>query len=254
MGIIFFIYGLIFGSFYNVVIYRLPLDISIRKGRSICPNCNTTLKVLDLFPVLSFIFLGGKCRYCKAEISLRYPIIEIITGVLFFLAYRFFGLSYEAFLYISFWSMLLIVTMIDFDHLVIIDSVLIVFSIIDLALLITMGYSWQHYIFGAMVGAVIYGLIYIISKFIYKREAFGTGDITLITAVGIVFGWQRTIIISMMAFYIALIGVILSKLLGKKIGKYDEIPFGPSICIAAFIMSIYGEWIVRYLFTWMGLT
>ncbi|MDO5062920.1 MAG: prepilin peptidase [Peptostreptococcaceae bacterium] len=252
MGIIFFIYGLIFGSFYNVVIYRLPLDISIRKGRSMCPTCSTALKALDLFPVLSFIFLGGKCRYCKTEISIRYPMIEIITGVLFFLAYRFFGISIETFLYISFWSMLLIVTMIDFDHLVIIDSVLIVFSIIDLAILIIMGYRWEHYIFGAMVGAVIYGLIYIISKFIYKREAFGTGDITLITAVGIVFGWQRTIIISMMAFYVALIGVILSKLLGKKIRKYDEIPFGPSICIAAFIMSIYGEQIMQFLFTWMG--
>lgn len=253
MGIIFFIYGAIFGSFYNVVIYRLPLDMSIRTGRSACPSCHTSLKVLDLFPVLSFIFLGGRCRYCKTMISLRYPAIEIATGVLFFLAYKFFGITAETFLYISFWSMLLITAMIDWDHLVVLDSVLLFFSAIDLILLVFLGYSWKHYTLGALAGVVIYGLIYVISRSIYKKEAFGSGDITLIAAVGIVFGAKKTLMISMMAFYIALVIIMVLKISGKKIAKHDEIPFGPSICLAAFVMSIYGDPIMKWISSIMGI-
>lgn len=252
MSFIFFVLGLIFGSFFNVVIYRLPLDIPIHKGRSMCPSCNTVLKAKDLFPVLSFVFLGGKCRYCGGGISLRYPLIELATGVLYFLAYMMWGFGIETFLYISFWSMLLIVMMIDLDHLIVLDSVLIIFSLMNLLAIILLQYSWKHYVYGAFVGAVLYGLVYLLAYAVYRKEAFGTGDITLITAIGIVLGPKMTFATALMAFYVALIGVIFMKLSGKKIGKHEEIPFGPSICISAFLISIYGERIVSTVLSWMG--
>ena len=113
MGILVFLYGLIFGSFYNVVIYRVPADKSIAKGRSMCGSCNHTLAAKDLVPVLSWVFLKARCRYCGSKISMRYPIIELVTGLLFYLAYASSGSIWEFLFYASLWSMLLITAMID---------------------------------------------------------------------------------------------------------------------------------------------
>ncbi len=253
IGAIFFVYGLLFGSFYNVLIYRLPLDKPVHRGRSYCPNCNTKLKALDLIPVFSYVLLGGKCRYCKNEISFRYPAIELITGALFFVSYRLHGISYETFLFISFWSMLLIVTMIDWDHLVIMDIVLGIFSIINLGIIaFGLRYDWTHYIYGVVIGMVFYSIIYFVSKMIYKKEAFGSGDIFLIGAIGIVLGGKMTFVTSLLAFYVALFGILIFRLFGKKVGRQTEIPFGPSVCIAAFAMSIYGEEILAFLYRLTG--
>lgn len=253
LGVLFFIYGLVLGSFYNVLIYRLPLEKPVHSGRSHCPNCSTTLKPLDLFPVFSYVFLGGKCRYCKKEISLRYPLVELVTGILFFVAYQVFGLSIEAFLYLSFWSMLLVVTMIDWDHMIIMDAVLGVFSIINLGIVaLGLRLSWTHYIMGVLTGLLFYGAIYFVAKFFYKKEAFGSGDIFLLAAVGIVFGPKMTFFAGILAFYIALLGIVLFRVFGKKIGRREEIPFGPAICISAFIVSIYGNELLNWLLGLMG--
>lgn len=249
-----FIYGIVFGSFYNVVIYRLPMDKSITKGRSHCPSCGTTLRAKDLVPLLSWVLLGGKCRYCKSKISVRYPIIEGVTGLLFVLAYRNFEMGAPFVLYCSFYSMLLITAMIDWDHMFVSEEVLIGFSFLSAACLGWMAVSgtgvdslWlgtaplKDHFFGLLIGFVSYGAIYLVAKAIYKQEAFGSGDVILMAAIGLVLGVRDTVMTAFMAFYIAIVFIILMKLFGKKFNLRDEIPFGPYMCIGAVIASLYGD-------------
>lgn len=237
----FFLYGLLFGSFYNVVIYRVPLDMSIAKGRSMCPSCNTSLKAVDLVPVFSWILLKRKCRYCSSSISYRYPVIELVTGLLFLLSYLEFGLSWESLFYISLWSMLLITSMIDYDHMIISDSVLLFFTVIGVISQIFMGWSLRNHLFGGVIGFSFYLVIYLVAKAIYKKEAFGFGDVMLIGAIGILLGPRDTVLTSVLSFYVALFLIVVMRLMGKRFSVKEEVPFGPYICISAFIVSLWGD-------------
>lgn len=245
MGILVFVYGLIFGSFYNVVIYRIPADKSIAKGRSMCGNCNHTLAAKDLVPVFSWIFLKARCRYCSSKISMRYPIIEMVTGLLFVLAYMKSGSMWEFGFYASFWSMLLITAMIDYDEMIISDAVLLAFSVVGIVAMIGMKAGLLTRVYGAVFGFAFYFAIYYVAKLIYKKEAFGFGDVMLMGAIGIFLGLRDTALTSILSFYVALIIIVIMKIFGKKTGLRQEIPFGPYICIAAFIVSLYGDEIVN---------
>ena len=128
--LLFFIVGTIFGSFYNVVGYRVPKGESLIYPSSHCTKCNHKLGILELIPILSFLFLGGKCKNCKDKISWFYPIFEFISGVLFALSYVVFGFSLECLLSIVFISMLLIIIISDYQTMIIPDSVLIIFSLV----------------------------------------------------------------------------------------------------------------------------
>jgi len=239
---------MLFGSFYNVVIYRIPLDLSIAKGRSMCPSCSTSLRAIDLVPLFSWIFLGRRCRYCKSEISLRYPLIELATGGLFLLSYLVFGPSLEALFYISLWSMLLITAMIDYDHMIISDAVLLFFTVVGIALNLFIGFDYKSHILGGIAGFSFYLLIYVAAKAIYKKEAFGFGDVMLIGAIGLLLGLRDTVLISILSFYVALFLILGFRLLGKKFSVKEEVPFGPYICISAFIVSLWGDNLVELYF------
>ena len=128
--LLFFVVGTIFGSFYNVVGYRIPKGQSLLYPPSHCTNCNHRLSALELIPVLSFLLLGGKCKNCKAKISWFYPIFEFASGILFALSYAVFGLSLDCLLSIVFISMLLIIIISDYQTMTIPDSVLIFFSVL----------------------------------------------------------------------------------------------------------------------------
>ena len=245
MGILVFLYGLIFGSFYNVVIYRIPADKSIAKGRSMCGSCNHTLAAKDLVPVFSWIFLKAKCRYCGSKISMRYPIIELVTGLLFYIAYASSGSIWEFLFYASLWSMLLITAMIDYDEMIISDAVLLVFTVVGLASILGMKAGLLTRVYGLAFGFGFYFAIYYVAKLIYKKEAFGFGDVMLMGALGIFMGFRDTVLTSILSFYVALIIIVIMKIFGKKTGLRQEIPFGPYICIAAFLVSLYGDEIVN---------
>ncbi|MDP2813649.1 MAG: prepilin peptidase, partial [Erysipelotrichaceae bacterium] len=131
--IIFFIFGSILGSFYNVVIYRLPRKESIVVGSSHCPGCNTPIKPYDLIPILSYFILGGKCRSCKKPYSFRYPLIEFITGCLFALTYHVYGYTWLTLIGIVLASILLIITMIDIDTMEIYDTFQIILFFLAIA-------------------------------------------------------------------------------------------------------------------------
>lgn len=236
-----FLFGIIFGSFYNVIIYRIPLDMSIAKGRSFCPNCKTTLRARDLVPIFSQLFLGSKCRYCQQKISLRYPLVELISGLLFLLAFILFGLSWEFYLHIVLWSLLVITTLIDYDHYVICESILLVATLLALIYVIFSDASWLDHVLGLAVGFGFYLLIYVIARLIYKREAFGFGDVELMGSLGFFLGIANTAITCLLSFFVALFGIFIMKIAGKAFSAKEEIPFGPYICIAAFIASIFGD-------------
>ncbi len=244
-----FLYGLIFGSFYNVVIYRLPIDLSIAKGRSFCPNCNHSLRAIDLIPVFSYIFLKGKCRYCDIKISMRYPLIELICGLLFALSYILFGLSLHMLFMIAFWSYLLIVSMIDFDHKLILDNISAFFLVIFIVLkaLIVKTAILSSFI-SALIAFVVYLLIYLVAKKYYGREAFGLGDVFFITVVSFALGFHLAYLTIFFPFIVAVVCIFILFLFGKKHSLDMEVPFAPFISISAFILSIYGEQMMAIIF------
>jgi len=246
IGIIVLIYGVVLGSFYNVVIYRLPLGKSVVGGRSFCPACQHKLAAKDLIPVFSQLSLKNRCRYCSEKISVRYPIIELLTGFLFFVGYHLYGLSWEFFTHAVLCSMLLITALIDYDHKVIMDSVLLVFSIPMVFGIVFRDMSAREYLLGAAAGFGAYLAIYLLARLMYKKEAFGFGDVLLMGTTGLFLGSGKIIVAAIMPFYIALAAIIAGKLLGKKVKRKDEIPFGPFICMAAYITSIFGNQITDF--------
>ncbi len=248
-GVLAFIYGAIFGSFYNVLIYRLPRDLDIKKGRSKCTSCNNTIKAKHLVPIFSWIFLKGRCGYCGEKISFRYPLIELIVGISFLIAYINFGFSLNFFYHVTFWSMLIIVTVIDMDFMYILDSVLLTFGIIIIVTsLILFGRDVMWNFIAGIVSFGLYLAIYLIAKKIYKKEAFGFGDVLLIFIVGYFLSWRLTYLATFFPFIVASVYLIIALIFGKKFNLKQEVPFGPFICVSAFILSLYGNDIMKILF------
>ena len=228
--------GTIFGSFYNVVGYRIPKGESILYPGSHCTKCGHELKAYELIPIISFLFLGGKCKKCKDKISWFYPIFEFITGLLFLLSYLIFGLTLNCLLSILFTSMLLIVIISDYQTMIIPDSVLIVFSILIVITKYFIG--GLNLILNSLISAVIsFIIMFLIKKigdFIFKRESMGGGDIKLLGVFGLVLG----VPLSLVSIFIAsIIGLPIS-LISIKHNPTHEIPFGPYLSVAAIIIFL----------------
>ena len=235
-SIVIFIFGLVLGSFYTVVGERLPNDESIVKPPSHCPKCGHILKFYELVPVLSFVFLKGKCLKCKNRIPILSTLIEILTGTLFLVAYIKFNISIEFFIAITFISMLVIVIVSDIKYMLICDEVLIIGCILIFVLKI-----FDVGIKNALL-AVIYGIvsaivIFIIKKigdFIFKRESMGGGDIKLMFCFGLVMGIASSIASIFLASFI---GLPISLIFIKN-NTTHEIPFGPYLSVAALILYL----------------
>lgn len=236
MLLLFFVLGTIFGSFYNVVGYRIPKGESLIYPSSHCTKCNHKLGPLELIPILSFLFLGGKCKNCKDKISWFYPIFELSSGILFALSYQVYGLSLECLLSIVFISMLLIIIISDYQTMIIPDSILIVFSSIIILIKFFMigiegvGISLLH-----SIGAFIFMLLLkLFGDFIFKKESMGGGDIKLLAVFGLMFGFPMSLISVFIAAFIALpISLIL-----LKNNSTHEIPFGPFLAISAILIVL----------------
>lgn len=234
ISIIFFIIGTIFGSFYNVVGYRVPKGESLLYPSSHCTKCNHKLKPLELIPILSFLLLGGKCSKCKQKISWFYPIFEFLSGILFMLSYIVFGLTFNCLLSILFVSMLLIIIVSDYQTMIIPDEVLIVFSVLILTLKYVIG-SFDLLGISLLNGLgsfVFMFLLKLLGDFIFKKESMGGGDIKLLGVYGIVLGFPLSIV---SVFLAAIIGLPIS-LIFLKVKKSHEIPFGPFLAVSALIL------------------
>ena len=234
--IVSFIFGIVLGSFYNVVGYRLPREQSIVKPSSHCTKCNHKLGVLELIPVISYIFLGGKCKKCGDKISCFYPIFEFTTGVLFALSYHIFGSSINFLIAITFISMLLIIIISDYQTMIIPDEVLIFFSsllIIELIIKDGVGDIVYH-LLDALIAFAIMFVIKLLGDFIFKKESMGGGDIKLLAVIGLVLNYKMAVISIFLASFIGLPISLISMYKTKS----DIIPFGPFLSVSSIILIL----------------
>ena len=232
--VMFFIIGMVLGSFYNVVGYRLPKGESLLFPPSHCPNCNHRLTPLELIPIFSYLLQRGKCKNCKQKIALFYPIFEFSCGLLFMIAFLIFGFSWDLLIVLTFVSMLIIIVLSDCYYMIIPDSVLIVFSIfILIETFFIKGLDATMFSIVNGVGAFI--AMYLLKKmgdFLFKRESMGGGDIKLMFVFGLTLGFPTAIL---SIFVGSIIGLPISLFILHS-EKGVEIPFGPYLSMGAIIL------------------
>lgn len=244
-----FIFGLLIGSFLNVVIYRVPKELSIVKPRSACSNCQTTLKWYDLIPVISHLFLKGKCRYCKTSISFRYSFVELITGILTLVLFIRFGVSFEFLSYLSLTYILIACFFIDLDHMIIPNGLiitgLVLYVVIFGTSFVFLKRPFVDSLIGGFAGGGILLVIYLIGLAVYKQEALGFGDVKLFFVIGLYLGLKLTAIAFLFSIFAGAIGGILVMIIGKK-DKKTEIPFGPFIVFGTILSVLAGDFVYNW--------
>ncbi len=259
-----FIFGSIIGSFLNVCIYRLPREESIAYPGSHCTSCEKSIRFYNNIPILSYLVLGGRCPNCNSNISKRYPLVEILTGLLFLATVWNFGLSIETLFYLVLFSGLITITFIDLGHMIIPNVITypgIVVGILynalktdwenSIQLVNNFSFGFQNFfellgevpilnsIFATLLGGGILLLIAYVYEIIKKRQGMGIGDVKLLAMIGAFYGWEGV-------FFI----IFLSSILGSVIGisiiisqkgdlKY-AMPFGPFLSVAAVIYPFVG--------------
>ena len=257
-----FLLGIIIGSFLNVCIVRMPYEQSVITPRSHCIKCKKMIPWYDNIPVLSYILLGGKCRFCKAKFSFRYIFVELLTGVIFFLFYQYYGLNILLLPYLVMVCGFIVATFVDFGHRIIPDEISVggmcaglIFSLfipelhgldghtgnMILIHLQSLGLS----LLGAFVGG---GSIYamgMLGDVLFKKESMGGGDVKLLAMIGAFLGWKAALLTFFIApFFGAIFGII------EKIRTNDTaIAYGPFLVLGALICLFYEDaliaWIMR---------
>jgi leader peptidase (prepilin peptidase)/N-methyltransferase len=266
--------GLLVGSFLNVVIYRVPVMLqrewrqqccefleidekttndagtapqhkafNLVKPDSHCPQCNAPVRAWQNIPILSYLLLRGKCAKCKTSISIRYPIIETVTGLLTGLVAWHFGATWLTLaLFVLTWS-LIALTMIDFDHQLLPDNITLPLLWLGLAvntLLPDSGVSPRDAVIGAVLGYLSLWSIYWVFKLLTGKEGMGYGDFKLLAALGAWMGWQALLMIVILSSLVgAVVGIALLLFLGRD--RNIPIPFGPYLAGAGFIALLWGD-------------
>lgn len=253
MGYIIFLFGSIVGSFLNVCIYRLPRNRSIVLPNSFCPSCEKPIKFYDNIPIVSYIFLRGKCRYCGSRISPRYPVVEFVTASLFFLLFSKYGISVELPVNMLFVSLLIVISFIDFDFQIIPD-VLSLGGLIAgfiLAFSRTPIFFYLDAVYGILLGGGILFAIAYGYQLITKREGMGGGDIKLLGMIGAFCG-IKGVLFSLMSGSIigTAVGIPLMLIKGKDT-KY-AIPFGPFLSLGALLFVFLGDRIIYEFFRFVA--
>ncbi|MCB2298685.1 prepilin peptidase [Clostridium tagluense] len=243
-----FILGLLIGSFLNVCIYRIPRGESIAYPPSHCTSCGSNIKSYDLIPVISWIFLSGKCRGCGQKISIRYALVELATGILFLLTYFQYGVSIFLLRYLILIPFLIVIAMIDYDTMEVYTTttwVAIAMGIVLLGVNFYMGEAVATYLYGALFGAGFIIIIILLSKLIIGTEGMGWGDAEICGLCGLFLGFKLTLIMMFFSFIIGgIVGIYLLRF--KKKNGRSEMPFGPSIIMATFLIIIWGDKILNW--------
>lgn len=251
--VLWFVLGAVVGSFLNVLIYRLPRQEQFVRGRSFCPNCKKNLKAKDLIPLISFISLKGRCRYCQKKISVQYPLIEFVTGILFvFLAYYYqIGADWGN---ILFWRNLIIVSglvvvfMTDLKHFLLFDVVtwfLIFVAVISNFVLAIMSPSWQDGLENFILAGVIGCLFFWSQRALSRGLWVGQGDIYLGLLMGLLLGIKGLIVALFFAYVLGAI-ISLYLLVMKKKKMKSQLPFGVFLTLGIFIALFWGEKILTW--------
>ena len=247
VNIFIFVFGAVIGSFLNVCIYRLPRGQSIFFPPSQCPECNTPIHFYDNIPILSYLLLSGKCRTCKKTIPIRYPIVELSTGILFLLVPFLlgFGISNIGFYFsAAFISYLILAFFIDFETQTLPD--------LPSYLMIIAG-LYFNYVAGNSISSALglfwgFGILYLIAffgKLYYKKDALGGGDIKLSAAFGAFLGWEKLLVALFLGYFIGAVAALLLIAFKKKT-VHDYIPFAPSLVSGAAIALFFGKQIINF--------
>lgn len=244
--VIVIILGLVIGSFINVCICRIPQGESICFPPSHCSSCLHRLKVRDLVPVMSYIFLGGRCRYCNEKISIQYPMIELLNSGAYLLVYLRYGVDIRSIVFMVLASCLIMVSAIDIKVMEIPNGICLFIAIT--------GFFFSLFIFprglmdgllGGLAGGGTLLLLGGLSYVLFKKEGMGGGDIKLAAAVGLFLGWKQILIAFVLAVYIAL-AVILVIVILKKFKRGQYIAFGPFLSISFFMVGLYFDQIILW--------
>ena len=238
-AIIVFLYGVVIGSFLNVCIYRLPKKENIVTTRSHCMNCDYQLRWYDLVPLFSWLALGGKCRKCGTRISVQYPIIEALNGVLYLIVFVCCGVSYDTLIYCLLASALVVLSVIDFRTYEIPFGVNVFIACLGLIRILTDLSNWKEYVIGFFAVSAFLYLLYIVTN----GRGIGGGDVKLMAASGLVIGWKCNIL----AFLLGCIIGSIIHILRMRITKADHVlAMGPYLAAGIFICALWGDALISW--------
>ncbi|PKM70886.1 MAG: prepilin peptidase, partial [Firmicutes bacterium HGW-Firmicutes-17] len=241
-----FVIGIVIGSFLNVVIYRVPKELSFAKGRSFCPRCHAPIKGYHNIPVFSYLWLRGKCADCGESISIRYPLVELLTGIIAVLVFAVYGFSFQWLVVFAVGAILICITMIDFDTMIIPNG--LVLALMAPALL-SFFFFPQVGILSRVIGIFVISLPMLILV-LFIPDAFGGGDIKLMAVAGFMLGWGNTLLATFIGLLLG--GVVAVRLLAKKTAD-KHMAFGPYLCIGIMTALLFGDIIIQWYFNLFGL-
>lgn len=263
--IIVFVFGSCIGSFLNVCIHRMPLGESVVWPSSHCPKCKIRIPAYDNIPFISYILLGGKCRFCKFRIPLRYPLVELLTAIMFVALFNHFGLSFEFFVFIVFVSTLFIASFVDIDHRIIPDEISVgglilgfILSTVNGVHLSPLSFEFMPMV-NSLMGIIIGGGIIYLTGFLFdlvyfkllkrppiqgETESMGGGDVKLLAMIGAFLGWQK----ALLTFFIAPFFALSIGLINLVTKKDHTIPYGPFLSLGAIASMLWADKIIRFLF------
>ena len=240
------IFGALIGSFLNVCIFRLPKEESIVTPGSHCPHCQKPIKFYDNVPLVSYILLNGKCRYCRESISIQYPLVEGITALVSLILFVRFGPTLSYVFYFSFIAALIVISIIDLYHQIIPDVISL--PGIGVGLLASLAIP-QIDIIDSLIGALLGGgslfIVATLYQWLFKREGMGGGDVKLLAMIGAFLGWKAVILTILLGSLLGSVSGIIVMVLRGKDFKY-AIPFGPFLSLGAVISLFYGQDLIRW--------
>jgi leader peptidase (prepilin peptidase)/N-methyltransferase len=256
-----FMLGAAVGSFLNVVIYRLPEGLSLLRPPSRCPRCHTRLKPYDNVPVFGWLWLRGRCRYCRTPIAIRYPLVEAFTGGLFLATYATFGLSWLTVGYCLLLSWLVALAFIDFDTLTLPNQLTQSGLVLGLLFQGWLGYTQGSTnpgniiqqimvgVIGAVVGIWLFDTITLFASAAMGQTAMGGGDAKLAAMLGAWLGWSGVLLSGFLA---CLLGAVIGggAIALRFISRRQPMPFGPFLALGATFVVFYGDWLIK---TYMGI-
>jgi leader peptidase (prepilin peptidase)/N-methyltransferase len=240
------ILGLIVGSYLNVVIYRLPLGLSTVYPRSRCPGCGSLIRARDNVPVLSFLLLRGRCRNCGTAISWRYPLVEAATGGLFVACLLCFGLAPQAVVAMVFACLMLVLALIDYDHMLLPDRITLSGIVVGLATQIVAPLAGLGpAVLGALLGAGILLAVWGLWWVVRREEGMGLGDVKMLALVGAFLGWQGVLVA---LFFGALSGSVIGLALMRRgsVGLRSKLPFGVFLAVGGVVALFFGDALVAW--------
>lgn len=239
------LFGLSVGSFLNVCIYRLPMDESLVWPRSYCPRCRTPLRWYDNVPLLGYAMLGGRCRMCKTPISALYPLVEVVTALVFVAAYLLFGAQLLLLSRLVFACAMIVLFVIDLQHRILPNVITLPGVLIGFVFSWFLPPGWFDSLIGITAGG---GILLLMAEAYYrirKEEGLGMGDVKMLAMIGAFLGWQLMLVTLVLSSFMgSLIGLTVIAL--KKGDMKYALPFGTFLAVGALVSSVAGEALLRW--------